>query len=287
MVTVDEAQRLGLRLKEPPPPPDICQFCGKENQRKGVVFYDTVMFWNPFVARCNCPEAVEYWKKHDEEQKAKEIAERLEMERYHKREQLERLLGKSGIKKRFQKRTFSNFIRDSSGRQKAYNIALRYAETFSDRYKNGDGLYIEGTNGTGKTHLAGAIALHLINEGIPVICKTSSDLLLDIRKAYDDEYTKESTVLEAYKSVDLLIIDDLGKEQCSDWSMSNLYSIINDRYEDMKPTIITTNYSAEDLVRALTPKGYDSSKIVAIISRLRETSTVITMAWEDYRATQD
>ena len=55
----------------------------------------------------------------------------------------------------------------------------------------------------------------------------------------------------------------------------------------MKPTIITTNYSAEDLIRALTPKGYDDTKIVAIISRLRETSTVITMAWEDYRTAQE
>ena len=119
------------------------------------------------------------------------------------------------------------------------------------------------------------------------MCKTSSDLLLDIKKAYDDEYTKESAVLDVYKSVDLLIIDDLGKEQCSDWSVSTLYSILNDRYEDMKPTIITTNYGAEDLIRALTPKGYDNTKIVAIISRLRETSTVITMAWDDYRTTRE
>ena len=55
-------------------------------------------------------------------------------------------------------------------------------------------------------------------------------------------------------------------------------------YEDMKPTIITTNYNADELVRALTPKGGDGTKARAIISRLREVSTVITMAWADYRA---
>ena len=95
---------------------------------------------------------------------------------------------------------------------------------------------------------------------------------------------KEYEVLDVYKSADLLIIDDLGKEQCSDWSMSTLYSILNDRYEDMKPTIVTTNYNTDDLVNALTPKGYDNTKIVAIISRLRETSVVMTMAWGDIRS---
>ena len=53
--------------------------------------------------------------------------------------------------------------------------------------------------------------------------------------------------------------------------------------EDMRPTIVTTNYNAENLVSALTPKGFDNTKIVAIISRLRETSTVMTMAWADAR----
>ena len=65
--------------------------------------------------------------------------------------------------------------------------------------------------------------------------------------------------------------------------MSAIYSILNDRYEDMKPTIITTNYNVEDLTRVLTPKGGDSGRITAIISRLRETSRVLTMAWADIR----
>lgn len=286
-VTSDEAERLGIPMKEPPPPPDVCQFCGKKNYRRGVLLFGKILSWDWAIARCDCSKAVEYWKQHDAEQKAKEQAEQLEKDRRERREKIEKLLGKSGIKKRFQNRTFENFITNTPERKKAYNIAYRYAQTFSERYQNGDGLYIEGTNGTGKTHLAGAIALKLINDGIPVICKTSSDLLLDIKKAYEDEAVKESAVLDAYKSVDLLIIDDLGKEQCSDWSMSTLYSIMNDRYEDMKPTIVTTNYGADDLIRALTPKGFDNTKILAIISRLRETSTVITMAWADYRTTQE
>ena len=49
------------------------------------------------------------------------------------------------------------------------------------------------------------------------------------------------------------------------------------------PTIVTTNYNTDALVSALTPKGSDCTKIVAIVSRLRETCNVMTMAWEDCR----
>lgn len=269
-------------MKEQPPEPQICQFCGQSIQPQGIVFQNTVYLWRSNT-RCRCEKAASYWQEHDrkiaEEKARKEEEERRrEMQR-----KIDRLLGKSGIKKRFQQRTFPNFRTDTPGRRHSYQIAKEYADNFAYHRARGDGLYIEGTNGTGKTHLAAAIALQLIGEGIPVICKTSSDLLMDIKKAFDRPEVRESEVLDVYKKVELLIIDDLGKEQCSDWSMSTLYSILNDRYEDMRPTIVTTNYNAESLIGALTPKGFDNTKIMAIISRLRETSTVMTMAWEDAR----
>lgn len=198
---------------------------------------------------------------------------------------INRLLGDSGIKKRFQHRTFANFRADTPQRKHAYDLAKAYADLWDKHSAEGTGLYIEGTNGTGKTHLAAAIAMQLITERrIPVICKTAGDMLLDIKNAFDSAGATEKQVLDIYKKVDLLIVDDLGKEQCTDWSISTLYSILNDRYEEMRPTIVTTNYNSDDLIRALTPKGYDNLKVVAIISRLREVSQVMTMAWEDARS---
>ena len=70
----------------------------------------------------------------------------------------------------------------------------------------------------------------------------------------------------------------------TDWSISTLYNILNDRYEDMKPTIITTNFGADDLIEVETPRGFDGSKARAIVSRLREVSTVLTMVGDDYRS---
>lgn len=282
-VSPREAQERGIPWKHDPPENGSCQFCGKALEPKGIVFGGVVMFWQPFLPRCDCQQAREYWERHDQEEAAKKAEAEEQARRKAMREKVERLLGKSGIKKRFRQRTFPNFIRNTTERQKNYQIAKEYADAFPMHRERGDGLYIEGTNGTGKTHLAAAIALQLIGEGIPVICKTSGDLLQDIKKSFDTEGVREHEVLGVYKKVDLLIIDDLGKEQYTDWGVSTLYSILNDRYEDMKPTIITTNYNTENLIKALTPKGMDGSKIIAIISRLRETSTVMTMAWQDWR----
>lgn len=284
LVTPQQARELGIRWNKEPPEPGVCEFCGKELQPLGLVFGGQVFIWQPFLPRCDCEKARAYWQEHDRKEAERKAAEEEEKRRKAMQEKVTRLLGNSGIKRRFQQRTFPNFRCDTPERRKNYQIAKEYADNFAYHKARGDGLYIEGTNGTGKTHLAAAIALQLIHEGIPVICKTSSDLLMDIRRTFDGGSVNEAQVLDIYKRVDLLIIDDLGKEQCSDWSMSTLYSILNDRYEDMKPTIVTTNYNTDGLVNALTPKGFDNTKIVAIISRLKETSTVMTMAWDDIRS---
>ena len=287
LVTPQQARERGLRWKKEPPPPSKCEFCGKELQPLGIVMLGEVFMWQPFPPRCDCERAQAYWEEYDRKKAEEKAAEEEQERRRVMQQKIERLLGRSGIKKRFQQRTFENFRCDTPGRKKCYGIAKEYADNFAYHRARGDGLYIEGTNGTGKTHLAAAIALQLIKQGVPVICKTSSDLLLDIKKSFDNEGAREHEILAVYKKVDLLIIDDLGKEQCSDWSMSTLYSILNDRYEDMKPTIVTTNYNADTLANALTPKGFDNTKIVAIISRLRETSTVMTMAWADIRGREE
>lgn len=283
VITSDEAVQRGIPSRQPIPKPDVCQFCGKIMYRTGIVIDGAVWFWKPCPERCDCEKAADYWRKIDEMTKAEDELRKEEKRKSELREKAERLLGECGIKKRFQQRTFERFRCDTAERTSAYIAAKSYADNFVYHRKNGEGLYIEGTNGTGKTHLAAAIALQLISQGTPVICKTAGDMLGDIKRAFSQPDVKEHEVLEVYKRADLLILDDLGKEQCSDWSISTLYGIINDRYEDMMPTIVTTNYNANGLIEALTPRGSDNLKARAIISRLREVNKVITMAWRDCR----
>lgn len=272
-----------MKCKTKPPEPKRCEFCGEHLYHEGVILFDQVAFWSPSPKRCTCDGALKYWSEYEIEKQRIKEQEEVSRKRSAMQDRVNKLLGKSGLKKRFLNRTFENYKAITANQKKAFSVASGYAVRFQEFYERGEGLYIEGTNGTGKTHLAAAIALQLIHEGVPVVCKTSIELLDDIKKAFDDKQVSEHEILKVYKQVDLLIVDDLGKEQCTDWSMSTIYSILNDRYEDLKPTIITTNFNEDALIKNLTPKGYDNSKIIAIISRLREVSTVITMAWEDYR----
>lgn len=285
--TEAEARQRGLSIRNPQPPDERCEFCGKVLHHEGIVVMGSVFMWNPYAERCDCELAVKKWAEYDAEQARLKAEEERRKRNEMEQARINKLLGQSGIGKRFQQRRFDTFKTDTPARKKSYQVAKDYADNFAMFMQDGIGLYIEGTNGTGKTHLAAAIAMQLMTkQHIPCICKTAGDLLLDIKSAFDREGLNEKQILQVYKDVSLLIVDDLGKEQCTDWSISTLYSILNDRYEKMLPTIITTNYNSDELVRALTPKGYDNYKAKAIISRLREVSKVLTMAWEDMRQTK-
>jgi DNA replication protein DnaC len=247
-----------------------CEFCGKTLGPMGIVLNGRVIQWRD--AECDCTGAQEKAAEDEARKHQAELDERVR-----------RILGDSGIKNRFLSRTFDNFMRDTPQREKAYSEARFYAEHFYDRFlKDGTGLYLEGTFGTGKTHLAVAIALCLIRQGVNVICKTSIDLLMEIKAAFCYEDGEEEKTAR-FKRCALFIIDDLGKEQCTDWSLSKLYEIINDRYEKCKPTIVTTNYSQDELIRRLVPKGGDTITAGALVSRLKETAIVMNMVWRDYR----
>ena len=280
--TSKEVEELGIPSTQPVPKPEKCKYCGKTLYYECVVLMGQAMIWNLEKPRCDCEKAVAFWKGWDAKQekikKEKELAEEQEL----RKQKIEAILGKSGIKKRYLSRTLESF-KVTAENSEAFKIAVDYIKQFDKYSAQGKGLYLEGTCGTGKTHLAVAIALKLISKGVPVICKTSIDILGDIKRCYErnSEVTEEE-VLEAYKTVDLLIIDDLGKEQVTEWSVPVLYSILNERYEALLPTIITTNYNTSALAEKLSAKG-DTETAAAIISRFVESYKRVTMDWADYR----
>lgn len=282
--TSKEVEELGIPHSEPAPKPKTCKYCGKTLYYEGIVLCGIVAVWRTNEPRrCDCEKSVEFWKRWDAKQEERQKAQALAEEQEKRRQRIADILGRSGIKKRYLSRSFENFIVNDVNR-KAYETAKSYVDDWQNNRDKGEGLYFEGTCGTGKTHLAVAVAMTLINQGVPVICKTSIDLLADIKRSYEyDSLTSEEDVLSAYMTADFLVIDDLGKEQTTEWSASILYRIINDRYENMLPTAITTNYNADDLTEKLTVNG-NREKAKAVISRFKGSSSCVTMAWEDYRA---
>jgi DNA replication protein DnaC len=182
--------------------------------------------------------------------------------------------------KRFQQRTFENFAINANN-QRAYEKAKDYADNFLN-LEEGIGLMFVGDYGTGKTHLAAAIANDLLNNGIPVVFGTLSTLLGAIKKTWSDEKYDEHDIEDIYQTVDLLVIDDLGKEQVSEWTLSKLYSMINDRYENCRSVIITTNFGEGELIERLSTKD-NKSTAESIVSRLIEMCSGVLLVGEDFR----
>lgn len=269
---------------EMPPEPIICEFCNKKLYYKGLI--------HPFKAKtifkwirpepCNCDKSVEYRKRQEEERIKQEEAKREAIRKQEEKIKIERLFQMSKMGTRFKDRSFDNFIVNNQN-ENAYKIAKAFSDNFDKAKESGLGIMFVGNYGAGKTHLACSIAIELMNKSVPVIYGSSISLLGKIKQAYNETTTTDEwQLLELYSTTDLLIIDDLGKERPSEWVLEKLYYIINQRYENLKPTIITTNYDDITLISRLSTKS-NSSTAEAIVSRLSEMCTGVYMNFEDYR----
>lgn len=132
--------------------------------------------------------------------------------------------------------------------------------------KNRKGLYLYSReNGTGKTHISYAIAKYLFEKGWNVeFCKVGS-LLESLRISLRKKDFGESNALlnKITKVKGLLILDDIGgNEKISEWVLDKLYSIVDYRYEEILPTIFTSNCNYDEL--ALKVGGRISSRIVGM-----------------------
>lgn len=150
------------------------------------------------------------------------------------------------------------------------------AEQLASQLTGGRGLYLYGPNGTGKTTLAAAIA-HLKLDENPLMVG-SIPLLLDLQATYGAAKA-EAKVVAKYGAAPILIIDDLGKEQATEWAASRLYAIIDSRYGRLLPTIVTSNFALADLAG----RFRDPSTGQAIASRLTETCRQLELDGPDLR----
>jgi DNA replication protein DnaC len=109
-----------------------------------------------------------------------------------------------------------------------------------------------GTNGLGKTFLAHAAGWSFINKGQSVLFYRASEFLDELREAYQIEtlaeragdffeYRKSRRLMNMARNYQLLILDDLGAHNTTDWAAEKLDMIIDQRYEDRSPTLVTTN----------------------------------------------
>lgn len=145
------------------------------------------------------------------------------------------------------------------------------------------GVILIGKPGSGKTHLAVGIlrdmALAHRKEdprffGFRSRFAVVPDLLDELRERITDSSVEDPLPELMYAPV--LVLDDLGREKVSEWVVDRLYVLINRRYNEMLPTIVTSNYPMSELAS----RGYD-----AMMSRLRDSSRLIVLDAPDYRRT--
>lgn len=132
--------------------------------------------------------------------------------------------------------------------------ALEAAKGFVKRFladPGADGLLYTGQVGSGKTFLASCIANSLLQNGKTLLFAVVPDLLDQIRSTYDTgrntENLTEFDLVDTARQVPLLILDDLGAHNYTEWTRNKIYSIINYRLNHHLPVIATTNISPEDL----------------------------------------
>ncbi len=148
--------------------------------------------------------------------------------------------------------------------ERAYQIARQYAHTLQGW------LVLQGAYGSGKTHLAAAIANHAARNGVRCILMTTPNLLDALRAGFQDNSYPER--LEELRNTPLLVLDDFGTQNATPWAQEKLFQIVNDRYVRRLPLVVTTNQEFSQIE----PR---------IRSRLQDftLSTFVRMPDADYR----
>jgi DNA replication protein DnaC len=161
----------------------------------------------------------------------------------------QRLFALSNLEE-LQNLTFENF--QSRGRvglrpaqaeslEQAFNHARLYAQSLKGW------LLLQGGFGCGKTHLAAAIANFAVGMGVPTLFLTVPDLLDTLRFAYDDPGATFEERFKQIRNAPLLVMDDFGTQNATEWAQEKLFQIINYRYINQLPLVVTTNLLLEEI----------------------------------------
>ena len=188
--------------------------------------------------------------------------------------------------------TFETFNPDGASAatihdQASIDLAFKSAREFAHFENQKPWLYLHGQTGVGKTHIAVAIAKVQSDRGRSVTFWSVSDLLDNLRHSYSNP--NESTFYELFDSVrncELLILDDFGVQQMTDWALEKLYQIITHRHDRLLPTVITSQYILwEGAENSNWDRVRGKHQWEAIRSRLNDSSVVTErlMAAPDYR----
>lgn len=232
--------------------PSTCKYCGKKLVKRTATLLGKCVFagYEP----CECDQALRACA-------AQAVASR--QARMQDAElALCKRLERAGVGVRFQAATHSQ------------------ATELAQALKQGKNVFISGAVGSGKTHLACAVARELLAKNLVrnVQFARCVSLFDEIKRSFN----AGTDALAPYRTCGVLVLDDLGKQASTPWSLERLFDLVDDRYARCLPTITTSNYNPRDLIVHLACSR-DMTVSQAIVSRLLSDCVHITTKHEDNR----
>lgn len=214
----------------------------------------------------------------EEKSAAQAEEEALQRQAEYLRINLERKIERARIPMRFKDRTFENYRAATSAQKKAVIVCREYADSFSEHYEYGRGILLLGNVGTGKTHMATAIANQVLQTTKhSVLYVTAGAIIRHVKASFDrDSEYSESDAYNAFDKPGLLIIDEVGVQNATEFELTVMFEVVNSRYEDMQPTMIISNRSTADLPKYLGDR---------VVDRLRENGGKLAVFdWDSERS---
>lgn len=182
----------------------------------------------------------------------------------------------AGIPSRFLEATIWNWQHGMDRQRAVWNWARDYCHGFCDALQAGRCGILLGSHGTGKTHLAIGVLRHVVEKGSTGHYTTVMDMLGRIKNTYHrDADETESQVVGMLTSVDLLVIDEVGRQLDTAYETAQLFRVLDARYRDLRPTILVSNLNKPKLAEFLGDP---------IIDRMREAGgAVLSFDWASQR----
>lgn len=178
--------------------------------------------------------------------------------------------------------SLSNLYKDD----KARLPIIKYFQYFINEYDKNEkpkGLYLTGSFGSGKTYMIAALFNELAKKGIKSVLIYYPEFLRSLKASFQTNYSDK---FEYIKKVPLLLLDDIGAENCSPWSRDEVLGpILQYRMESHLPTFFTSNLSLEELETslAITSSNADKVKARRIIERIKQLTTTIELISKNRR----
>ena len=178
--------------------------------------------------------------------------------------------------------SFKNIYTDD----KARTPIIKYFKEFIDNYKNEEkpkGIYLNGSFGSGKTYLIAALFNELAKKDIKSISIYYPEFLRNLKSSFNTDYSEKFNHI---KKIPLLLLDDIGAENCSNWSRDEVLGpLLQYRMENHLPTFFTSNLSLIELEKnlSITSSGVDKVKARRIIERIKQMTINLELVSKNRR----